>query len=108
MDELRQRLREKIEFLKQNRSEKESKKDSKKEKRQNKKREEKDKRAVQPSEKRPKIEELVVEEKQLISSPTPSVNDVISKYSLLFSSHVAFSLVRFELQRKWTQVFVPR
>ena len=95
---MRQRLREKIEFLRQNRSENESKKGKK----QSKKRKgQEDKKSVQPQEKRIKVEKTVVEEKQTsLSSPTPSVNDVISKYFLIFLNHVAFNLVRFELQKK--------
>lgn len=73
-DELRQRLRDKIECLKQSRLEKEKK--------ENKKRgpsKAKQQSQQQPESKRIKVEEPQEKEEVSEKPPTPSVNDVISK-----------------------------
>lgn len=105
---MRQRLHDKIEFLKQNRSEKEGTK----QKKHNIKREApKGKKLAPVEEKRPKLDEAESKEEVKQEAPvvsTPSVNDVISKYTLIFAFNVVFSLVRFVVLKKWIQVSVPR
>lgn len=81
---MRQRLHDKIEFLKQNRSEKEGTK----QKKHNIKREApKGKKSAPVEDKRPKLDEAESKEEVKQEAPvvsTPSVNDVISKYTLIF------------------------
>lgn len=105
---MRQRLHDKIEFLKQNRSEKEGTK----QKKHNIKREApKGKKLAPVEEKRPKLDEAESKEEVKQEAPvvsTPSVNDVISKYTLVVPFNVVFSLVRFVVLKKWIQVSVPR
>lgn len=105
MDELRQRLRDKIEFLRQNRAEKETKKKGKKREAP------KAKKQSLPEEKKVKTEEEpapVETSKPVETAPTPSVNDVISKYISYSLYHPVFNLVRSVEQPRWIQVFVQR
>ena len=84
MDELRQRLRDKIECLKQSRLEKE-KKESKKRgppKTKQHSKQQQQQEQTEPESKRIKVEESKEKEEISEKAPTPSVNDVISKYSL--------------------------
>lgn len=107
LDELRQRLRDKIESLKKNRIENEEKKQKKHNiKRQS--REEKESAPVE--EKRPKVDETQHEEekKQVPAISTPSVNDVISKSFFFLLLIIVFNLVRFVEQKKWIPVSVQR
>ena len=80
MDELRQRLRDKIECLKQSRLEKE-KKESKK-RGSSKTKQHSKQQQTEPESKRVKVKESKEKEEISEKAPTPSVNDVISKYSL--------------------------
>ena len=83
MDELRQRLKDKIECLKQSRLEKE-KKESKKRGSSKTKQHSKQQQTEQtePESKRIKVEKSKEREEISEKAPTPSVNDVISKYSI--------------------------
>ena len=84
MDELRQRLRDKIECLKQSRLEKE-KKESKKRgppKAKQHSKQQQQQEQTEPESKRIKVERSKEKEEISEKAPTPSVNDVISKYSI--------------------------
>lgn len=86
LDELRQRLKDKIECLKQSRLEKEKKESKKrgssKTKQHSKQQQTEQTEQTEPESKRVKVEESKEKEEISEKAPTPSVNDVISKYSL--------------------------
>ena len=87
MDELRQRLRDKIECLKQSRLEKEKKESKKrgppKTKQHSKQQQQQEQtEQTEPESKRIKVEKSKEKEGISEKAPTPSVNDVISKYSI--------------------------
>ena len=86
LDELRQRLRDKIECLKQSRLEKEKKESKKrgppKAKQHSKQQQQEQTEQTEPESKRIKVEKSKEKEEISEKAPTPSVNDVISKYSI--------------------------
>ena len=89
LDELRQRLRDKIECLKQSRLEKEKKESKKRgppKTKQHLKQQQQEQteqtEQTEPESKRIKVEKSKEKEEISEKAPTPSVNDVISKYSI--------------------------
>ena len=110
-------MRDKIECLKQSRLEKE-KKESKKRgppktkqhsKQQQQQEQTEQTEQTEPESKRIKVEKSKEKEEISEKAPTPSVNDVISKYSIFPRLWIiVFNSERFVEVLRWIQVFVPR
>ena len=106
-------MKDKIECLKQSRLEKEKKEGKKrgssKTKQHSKQQQTEQTEQTEPESKRVKVEKSKEKEEISEKAPTPSVNDVISKYSIFPRLWIiVFNSERFVEVLKWIQVFVPR